>query len=170
MKQKRKWLGSLIGCEWHVSLDARQTEANKTCFFCSFFSVFRRMQSSKPTPQSKNLHWKKSEANQRSNAICSSILRFLFTSTLRRGMANDGSCSTQLIDGDGEFNVAGLDNFIKTVNLASCGLSYAVVAIMGPQSSGASRSFPLLVPNSWFTSAELVLLFFCRCWAWIDLS
>ncbi|WVY93458.1 hypothetical protein V8G54_032546, partial [Vigna mungo] len=57
---------------------------------------------------------------------------------LRRGMANDGSCSTQLIDGDGEFNVAGLDNFIKTVNLASCGLSYAVVAIMGPQSSGKS--------------------------------
>ncbi|KAL9320646.1 hypothetical protein ACSQ67_012485 [Phaseolus vulgaris] len=53
-------------------------------------------------------------------------------------MANDGSCSTQLIDGDGEFNVAGLDNFIKTVNLASCGLSYAVVAIMGPQSSGKS--------------------------------
>ncbi|KAK7332534.1 hypothetical protein VNO80_29287 [Phaseolus coccineus] len=53
-------------------------------------------------------------------------------------MANDGSCSTQLIDGDGEFNVAGLDNFIKTVKLASCGLSYAVVAIMGPQSSGKS--------------------------------
>ncbi|QCD77264.1 hypothetical protein DEO72_LG1g886 [Vigna unguiculata] len=53
-------------------------------------------------------------------------------------MANDGSCATQLIDGDGEFNVAGLDNFIKNVNLASCGLSYAVVAIMGPQSSGKS--------------------------------
>ncbi|CAI9090467.1 OLC1v1025244C1 [Oldenlandia corymbosa var. corymbosa] len=47
-------------------------------------------------------------------------------------------CSTQLIDGDGRFNVAGLDNFIKTTKFAQCGLSYAVVAIMGPQSSGKS--------------------------------
>ncbi|KAH1041126.1 hypothetical protein AAZX31_09G021300 [Glycine max] len=53
-------------------------------------------------------------------------------------MANDDCCATQLIDGHGEFNVAGLDSFIRTVNLASCGLSYAVVAIMGPQSSGKS--------------------------------
>ncbi|KAJ4980824.1 hypothetical protein NE237_031661 [Protea cynaroides] len=50
----------------------------------------------------------------------------------------DECCSTQLIDGDGEFNVDGLDNFVKTVKLAECGLSYAVVAIMGPQSSGKS--------------------------------
>ncbi|PKA59740.1 Protein root hair defective 3 like 1 [Apostasia shenzhenica] len=47
-------------------------------------------------------------------------------------------CSTQLIDGEGEFNVSGLDLFIRTVNLGECGLSYAVVAIMGPQSSGKS--------------------------------
>ncbi|CAK8531170.1 unnamed protein product [Lathyrus sativus] len=47
-------------------------------------------------------------------------------------------CATQLIDGDGVFNVSGLDNFIKTSNMAACGLSYAVVAIMGPQSSGKS--------------------------------
>ncbi|KAL2341507.1 hypothetical protein Fmac_009447 [Flemingia macrophylla] len=53
-------------------------------------------------------------------------------------MANDDCCATQLIYGDGEFNVDGLSNFIKTVNLASCGLSYAVVSIMGPQSSGKS--------------------------------
>ncbi|KAK7246108.1 hypothetical protein RIF29_40967 [Crotalaria pallida] len=54
--------------------------------------------------------------------------------------ANDdvSCCATQLIDGDGSFNVSGLDNFIKSVNLSSCGLSYAVVAIMGPQSSGKS--------------------------------
>ncbi|ONK76557.1 uncharacterized protein A4U43_C03F29510 [Asparagus officinalis] len=50
----------------------------------------------------------------------------------------DACCSTQLIDGDGVFNVSGLDNFMKTVQLAECGLSYAVVAIMGPQSSGKS--------------------------------
>ncbi|KAI3806833.1 hypothetical protein L1987_22748 [Smallanthus sonchifolius] len=49
-----------------------------------------------------------------------------------------GCCSTHLIEGDGTFNAEGLDNFIKQVKLAECGLSYAVVAIMGPQSSGKS--------------------------------
>nr|CAN63206.1 hypothetical protein VITISV_010618 [Vitis vinifera] len=52
----------------------------------------------------------------------------------------DECCSTQLIDGDGMFNVHGLENFMKEVKLAECGLSYAVVSIMGPQSSG-SNSF-----------------------------
>ncbi|KAI3678728.1 hypothetical protein L6452_38031 [Arctium lappa] len=47
-------------------------------------------------------------------------------------------CSTHLIDGDGTFNAAGLDNFMKAVKLAECGLSYAIVSIMGPQSSGKS--------------------------------
>ncbi|PIA39852.1 hypothetical protein AQUCO_02600364v1 [Aquilegia coerulea] len=51
---------------------------------------------------------------------------------------DDECCSTQLIDGSGEFNVTGLDSFMKRVKLAECGLSYAVVAIMGPQSSGKS--------------------------------
>ncbi|CAH9052320.1 unnamed protein product [Cuscuta europaea] len=50
----------------------------------------------------------------------------------------DGCCSTQLIDGDGNFNVAGIENFMKEVRLADCGLSYVVVSIMGPQSSGKS--------------------------------
>ncbi|XP_059459262.1 protein ROOT HAIR DEFECTIVE 3-like [Corylus avellana] len=50
----------------------------------------------------------------------------------------DVSCSTQLIDGDGVFNVDGIDNFIKEVRLGECGLSYAIVSIMGPQSSGKS--------------------------------
>ncbi|KAL3720857.1 hypothetical protein ACJRO7_005634 [Eucalyptus globulus] len=54
-------------------------------------------------------------------------------------MDNSGECcSTQLIDGDGVFNVDGLENFIKEVKLRECGLSYAVVSIMGPQSSGKS--------------------------------
>ncbi|XP_078172193.1 protein ROOT HAIR DEFECTIVE 3 homolog 2-like [Carex rostrata] len=53
-------------------------------------------------------------------------------------MNGDGCGSTQLIDGDGEFNVEGLEQFIKGIRLADCGLSYAVVAIMGPQSSGKS--------------------------------
>jgi hypothetical protein len=51
---------------------------------------------------------------------------------------SEESCSTQLIDGDGMFNVTGIDNFIKEVRLGECGLSYAVVSIMGPQSSGKS--------------------------------
>ncbi|KAI3989302.1 hypothetical protein MKX01_004851 [Papaver californicum] len=50
----------------------------------------------------------------------------------------DECCSTQLIDGDGSFNVDGLARFSKAVKLAECGLSYAVVSIMGPQSSGKS--------------------------------
>ncbi|MCD7468473.1 hypothetical protein HAX54_006688 [Datura stramonium] len=50
----------------------------------------------------------------------------------------EDSCSTQLIDGNGEFNLKGLENFTSSVKLACCGLSYAVVAIMGPQSSGKS--------------------------------
>ncbi|KAL3720855.1 hypothetical protein ACJRO7_005632 [Eucalyptus globulus] len=54
-------------------------------------------------------------------------------------MDNSGECcSTQLIDGDGVFNIDGLENFIKEVKLRECGLSYAVVSIMGPQSSGKS--------------------------------
>lgn len=51
---------------------------------------------------------------------------------------NDGCCATHLIDGDGAFNVSGIENFMKDVKLTECGLSYAVVSIMGPQSSGKS--------------------------------
>ncbi|XP_057505001.1 protein ROOT HAIR DEFECTIVE 3-like [Actinidia eriantha] len=47
-------------------------------------------------------------------------------------------CSTHLIDGDGTFNVSGMDTFMREVKLAERGLSYAVVSIMGPQSSGKS--------------------------------
>ncbi|KAI3848523.1 hypothetical protein MKX03_033325, partial [Papaver bracteatum] len=48
----------------------------------------------------------------------------------------DGCCSTQLIYGDGSFNFAVLARFSKDVKLAERGFSYAVVSIMGPQSSG----------------------------------
>lgn len=54
---------------------------------------------------------------------------------------SDGCCSTQLIDGDGAFNVTGIDSFIKEVKLGECGLSYAIVSIMGPQSSGMQPYF-----------------------------
>jgi hypothetical protein len=58
-----------------------------------------------------------------------------------RKMNGEGCGSTQLIDGDGEFNVEGLERFIKEVKLADCGLSYAIVSIMGPQSSGMVLNF-----------------------------
>ncbi|XP_015066835.1 protein ROOT HAIR DEFECTIVE 3 homolog 2-like isoform X1 [Solanum pennellii] len=53
-------------------------------------------------------------------------------------MGKEDCCSTQLIDANGEFNFKGLQNFVSSVKLSRCGLSYAVVAIMGPQSSGKS--------------------------------
>ncbi|TYH37578.1 hypothetical protein ES332_D12G050900v1 [Gossypium tomentosum] len=51
---------------------------------------------------------------------------------------SDECCSVQLIDGDGSFNDTGIESFIKEVELHECGLSYAVVSIMGPQSSVAT--------------------------------
>lgn len=64
---------------------------------------------------------------------------------------------TQLIDGNGEFSVAGLEDFTKKVKLAEYGLNYAVVAIMGPQSSGilSFASFLAIYYNS-FDLAELM--------------
>ncbi|CAL9129165.1 unnamed protein product [Musa acuminata var. zebrina] len=54
---------------------------------------------------------------------------------------DEGRRSVQLIDGDGVFNVAGIEHFMKTTKLVDCGLSYAVVSIMGPQSSGIAYEF-----------------------------
>jgi protein SEY1 len=56
----------------------------------------------------------------------------------------DACFSTQLIDGDGVFNVSGLENFMKDARLGECGLSYAVVSIMGPQSSGMGSLFSIV--------------------------
>ncbi|KAH9305485.1 hypothetical protein KI387_009889, partial [Taxus chinensis] len=53
-------------------------------------------------------------------------------------MSGEVCCSIQLIDGKGDFNEADLNNFVKAVKLSERGLSYAVVSIMGPQSSGKS--------------------------------
>lgn len=59
-------------------------------------------------------------------------------------MGKEDCCSTQLIDANGEFNFKGLQNFVSSVKLPRCGLSYAVVAIMGPQSSGMLYFFEIL--------------------------
>ncbi|KAG0565256.1 hypothetical protein M758_8G171400 [Ceratodon purpureus] len=53
-------------------------------------------------------------------------------------MAQEGAPAIQLIDEKGSFHEESLVEFCKAVKLSECGLSYAVVAIMGPQSSGKS--------------------------------
>ncbi|CAN8323482.1 unnamed protein product [Cochlearia groenlandica] len=57
------------------------------------------------------------------------------------GMVESENCSSiQIINSDGEFNVADLENFVTTTKFSDCGHSYVVVAIMGPQSSGTRKS------------------------------
>ncbi|KAI4354143.1 hypothetical protein L6164_003036 [Bauhinia variegata] len=53
--------------------------------------------------------------------------------------ANDGGdLAFQLVDGNCKYNIMGMNDFERKVNLSQRGRSYAVVAIMGPQSSGKS--------------------------------
>ena len=44
----------------------------------------------------------------------------------------------QLVDADGEFCVAKIEDFAESSGLLYSGLKYQIVAIMGPQSSGKS--------------------------------
>ncbi|VAI13208.1 unnamed protein product [Triticum turgidum subsp. durum] len=55
-----------------------------------------------------------------------------------------GAQAVQLIDGEGEFAGESAERFMTYAGVAGCGLSYAVVAIMGPQSSGKSTLLNLL--------------------------
>lgn len=73
-------------------------------------------------------------------------------------MGAEDCCSTQLIDGNGEFNFKGLENFVSSVKLARCGLSYAVVAIMGPQSSGMPYFFSIAHTFWWTWNKKGMLL------------
>lgn len=70
------------------------------------------------------------------------------------GQSEEDCFPTQLIDGKGEFNVEGLDTFVKKTKLSDSGLSYAVVAIMGPQSSG------LMIFLSFFFGIQVFESFF----------
>jgi hypothetical protein len=54
-------------------------------------------------------------------------------------MAEESCYSMQLIDGDGVLNATDFEKFTRDVNLAECGLSYVVVSVMGPQSSGTDH-------------------------------
>ncbi|RLN28985.1 hypothetical protein C2845_PM05G02350 [Panicum miliaceum] len=49
-----------------------------------------------------------------------------------------GGVAVQLIDGEGGFAAEGAEQFVAAAGVAGCGISYAVVSIMGPQSSGKS--------------------------------
>ncbi|KAK7303534.1 hypothetical protein RJT34_14441 [Clitoria ternatea] len=125
--------------QWHVSLDARQTEANKNrLVFLSSSSIFSFSLSQEKPRKQTVAHTTIKESKSQIQTCTSTLSSHTSIHVPHPRMANDDCCATQLIDGDGQFNVAGLDNFIRTANLASCGLSYAVVAIMGPQSSGKS--------------------------------
>ncbi|MED6109214.1 Cell wall protein rhd3 [Stylosanthes scabra] len=72
-------------------------------------------------------------------------------------MASEVRFSTQLIDGDGAFNVEGIEKFMKEVKLAECGLSYAVVSIMGPQSSVFGSCQLSQLPNAALPSKSTLL-------------
>ncbi|KAE8790378.1 Protein ROOT HAIR DEFECTIVE 31 [Hordeum vulgare] len=51
-----------------------------------------------------------------------------------------GVQAVQLIDGEGEFAGDSAERFMTAAGVSGCGLSYAVVSIMGPQSSENSYS------------------------------
>ncbi|KAL9248862.1 ROOT HAIR DEFECTIVE 3-like protein [Drosera capensis] len=68
----------------------------------------------------------------RSLAWCSSGDSIMESSSRRT------SGHIQLIDGTGNFDVAGMERFSSEIQFAQCGLKYGIVAIMGPQSSGKS--------------------------------
>ncbi|XP_044508556.1 protein ROOT HAIR DEFECTIVE 3-like isoform X2 [Mangifera indica] len=53
-------------------------------------------------------------------------------------MAEVSLPAVQLVDGDGCFNVEGLGQFVRSTKLPDYGVSYGVVAVIGPQSSGKS--------------------------------
>ena len=84
---------------------------------------------------------------------CDGLLRIFHAFMSCRSEMGDACFSTQLIDGDGVFNVSELENFMKEARLGECRLSYAVVSIMGPQSSGMWSFFSL------FRSVYLVFPF-----------
>jgi hypothetical protein len=51
--------------------------------------------------------------------------------------------AVQLIDGEGGFAADSAERFMAAAGVAGCGLSYAVVSIMGPQSSGTCVRYVL---------------------------
>ncbi|GJP31938.1 hypothetical protein CLOM_g16436 [Closterium sp. NIES-68] len=54
------------------------------------------------------------------------------------GVDGEAGLRMQLVSGTGEFDREGLERFARATRMTECGLSYAVIAIVGPQSSGKS--------------------------------
>lgn len=53
------------------------------------------------------------------------------------GDGNGEEChATQVVSADGEMDAAAMERFAAAAGLPGCGLSYAVVSILGPQGSG----------------------------------
>jgi len=59
----------------------------------------------------------------------------------------------QVVNGDGEFNESGVEDFIEQHSISDVGVGYQVVAITGPQSSGKSTLMNAVVSKlaSWMS-------------------
>jgi len=64
----------------------------------------------------------------------------------------------QVVDGEGEFNASGVNDFMRNEGVENSGVDYTIVAIMGPQSSGKSTLLNHLVSSL----GKLVFLFCFR--------
>ena len=53
----------------------------------------------------------------------------------------------QVVNGDGDFNEAGVEEFVKQHRITEAGVGYQVVAITGPQSSGKSTLMNAVVSS-----------------------
>ena len=53
----------------------------------------------------------------------------------------------QVVNGDGDFNNAGVEEFVKQHRISEAGVGYQVVAITGPQSSGKSTLMNAVVSS-----------------------
>lgn len=53
----------------------------------------------------------------------------------------------QVVNRDGDFNEAGVEEFVKQHRITEAGVGYQVVAITGPQSSGKSTLMNAVVSS-----------------------
>lgn len=60
----------------------------------------------------------------------------------------------QVVNGDGEFNEQGVNEFVERHNIRDVGVGYQVVAITGPQSSGKSTLMNALVSEPFLLCVE----------------
>ena len=72
----------------------------------------------------------------------------------------------QVVNGDGEFDENGVEEFIRRHSISDAGVGYQVVAITGPQSSGKSTLMNSVVSMKrrlpYFKCSDLIDV--CRLW------